>query len=487
MLRFFEFGRVHVLWFVSFFFFLSVSQPGLTRTLPPYEPSQNAWRIFDPLGDGDTDGNQTQALRSIGQFGQVLSRALLRRRTDTPIQRFLENYRESFNTLSFSELYELEEVPWTEGDRGRKELYFRGQSRNDRYHLVHDTGLRNPAEMGGSSHLITIQPQSEGFVLRNERWTNVGPINEKRLHEVFRRFLAYFDFEKRGLSARDERLKTYDRLTENSHPKLREVLDPHLTVRQLGSVDRDAEGRKVNRVKIVVRLRKESFRDDYPDLYELIDDFLEPSGLRVTLKTREGDRLMQYEREGLTWTGTFATRRGLLLPVDPETGAVAGSGRTPLEARRSGFRGTISSWIHLYGMRFGMDGFTFTGRYDSDQLTWRAAERPALDLPLGFNLILSPFVSPFLEYLENGEDGRGILFREEFRKTEDGAVRVENFRLPLKNSPFLTFLMKLNSFSLQPFDGASRKDAEQFGQLVAEALKEDFGRELRRSGQPVGN
>ncbi len=481
MLKFTKFRMDLVLPALLFLFLFSLPRTGFTRTAPQHESVRNPWSILDPLANGDTSDKHLKAMQVAGQYGQTMSRALLNRNTDTAIQRFLQNYRESFNTLSFSELYELEEVPWSRGEEGQKELYFRGYSRNGKYHLVHDTGLQEPTETGGSSHLISIQSHQNGFVLRNKRLMNMGPLDEQAMHDIFRRFLQYFDFEKHGLHSKKERLKRYERLTKESHPHLREVLDQHLNVHRLGSVDRHSEGRNLNRVKIVVSLRKKSFWDNYPNLYKLIDDFLEPSGLRVTLKTSEGNRLMQYERDGLTWTGTFATRNGLLLPVDPETGEVTGPGRTPLEARKRGFRGTISSWIHLYGMRFGMEEFTFTGRYDEGRLTWRVAERPTMDLPFGFNVMLSPFISPFLDYLEHGENGNGILFREEFRDTEKGVLRIENFRLPLKNSPFLTFLMKLNSFSLQPFDKASRKDAERFGREITKAIRKDFRRELRKS------
>jgi hypothetical protein len=467
--------------FLASWFTLSGAVPGVARTVPRNTPSTNPWTILDPFDPGDTPANHRHALRKAGRFGNALSKGLFHRRTDTPIHRFLKNYRESFNTLNFSELYELEEVPWTKGQQGRKELYFEGLVQNGWYYLVHDTSLRQPSGTGESSHLISIQPRDRGFVLRNERWTNVGPLDEKTLHDVFYRFLRFFDFAERGLTRKDERLEAYDRFTKRSHPHLRDLLDRHLTVHSLGSVDRDSRGQKLNRVKIRVTLEKESFRGEYPELYEVIDDFLEPSGLRVTLKTPDGDRLMQHERDGLTWTGRFATRRGKLVPVDTETGEVTGPGRTPLEARKDGFKGTISSWIHLYGMRFGMEGFTFTGRYNDGNLAWRAAERPALDLPIGFNFILSPFVSPFLEYLENGENGNGISFREGFRETDEGVVRVEKLRLPLKNSAFLTFLMKLNSFTLQPFDEESEAELERFGQSVASAVRKDYRRELRQA------
>lgn len=439
---------------------------------------ENPWRILAPLASDGSDSPHRQGMKRAARLADPVSKVLFRRRMDTPVRRFFRNYRRSFSNLDFGSLYELEDVPWGEGKRGRKELYFRGGPTNGRYRLERDTRLIRPGRPGYSSHLFSILPQGSGFLLENRRRINLSSLTERSLHEGIRRFLVFMDFAARGLTDRKRRRDAYESYVRRGFPNLSALLDRHFTVRSLGTVDTAPSGRTVNRVEVSVRARKDSFFEEYPEIHRLLEDLLEPTDIRVTFSDTAGDRIFEYERDGVTWTTRYATRGGRLYPVDPETGAVLEDGIEPLEARRSGLRVRVSGGVNLLGMRFGMEDFRARGRYEDGTMTWHPTDRPTLDLPAGFHLILSPFIDPFLDYLYNGEDGRGVRYREGFRSTESGVVRWEDVRLPLKDSPIVTFFLKLNLITLEAYDEASRGELDEFGWSVSEALRKDFRAEL---------
>lgn len=465
--------------------FLSVSgfHPSFAET------AGNPWKVFKPLGETsqDTKIQYENALERTGEIAEPLRKALFYRRMDTPLERFFKSYRESFSTLDFSSLYELEDVPWSSGQDGHKTMVFEGYEEDGFYRLEKADTLSLPVETGESYSSVDLKPQENGFLLRNRRYINFGPLDEVSLHEIFQRYAKYLNLTKFGSEGNDfDPKKVYGKSVRKYFPNLVDFLKNHLRVKSIGSIGSDEDGNPVTRIKFRIELDPESFREEHPEFYRLCRNFLQPSGLKVEITDRKDRRLFKYRRDGLVWTQQFATRDGKLFPYDRESGTIVNNGKTPIKIRRTDMDGEVSTWVNLYGMRFGMTDFEFTSEYEDGMVTWTYDEAPEIDLPFGFNLILSPFIQPFLEYLRTGENGQGIYFKEGFQESQYGTIGRNRLKLPLKDSPFVTFILKLNSLTWQPFDESARKDLDKFGRKISERIREDFQKEWSRLG-PVSD
>jgi hypothetical protein len=443
--------------------------------------AENPWIVLKPYTSSDSDSPLLSGMERIAPLTDAIGKALFRRRADTTLKRFLNEYHHSFSTLDFSGLYSLEDVPWKRSEKGAKQLFFHGIEQDSFYALKESSGLTVPRGPGHSSLAIAINSQKKGYLLRNRRVVNVDHVTERDLYRGIRNYLKLFDLTRIQKKSPTEPLKPhYVRIFRNHLPETVDFLKQYFSVKSIGKVEQTAGTEALAKIDFVVEADPEAFRNTYPEFHRLLINMVQPSGLRINLKDSRGNRILRYERDGLRWRTRYTTRNGRFVPIDPKTGEPAGYTLSPLDVRRSSLRSSLELWMYLYGMRFGTEQFQFRSRYEDGSVTWRMKGRPRVDLPFGFSLVLSPFIDPFLNYLKTGENGVGIRYREGFSRSKSGWVHRVDFRLPLKDSPFVTFLLKLSSMTWQPFDEAARRDMDRFGRNLVERLQRDYVRELNR-------
>lgn len=448
--------------------------PGVAASAEPAElPS--AWSVVEPLEQAGTTAAGESS--PVATFGSMLNKALLHRKSDTSLHRFFNRYTEGFSNLNLSSLYYNENIDWETVGTDAKRIRYRGEPRDAVFRFTTE-GVTEPLRKTGSSTTqITIRSLEDAFRLSTYRRVNVGPLDERTTMTMIRRILEFLDFNRRaGSLEKKELLRLYTDRINRDLPALSGYIEKFVDFKTVGS---PGDSTAPSAVNLTYTIDGGAFAQHYPEFHRVYHETLLPSGLSVTVQDSSGRRLFNYTRDGKKVSWKFHTREGRIVPHE-DGRPLSDTGYTPAQLRKMTLVSRTSSWMTIFGLYFGMDEMTFRSSYENGEVTWRLTEAPGLNLPWGIRLLLSPFLSPFLNYLETGNQGGGLTYTESFRRKRGTVFHVERLKLPLKDSPIIPFMLKLYNLAWSPLNEAAWEDLKNLGRNLSSRFQEDYRRYRKR-------
>lgn len=465
-------------------------------------PSVGFWRVLLPLGGSPGVDQAPQAFQQAERLGGVLGKILLHRKMDPELAEALGIILRRSQDLDLKGLYAHQALPWREGPGGQRSLAYQGRVEGKGYYLSlisRPPSLLAPGDMVSKLALSPLGPRPQrvegdsfrsgdslasrrGFLLQFEHDLHTGPLGIAEEMAMGEGLLSLLDASPQSSLADGQGPREaasgglyLKELFRISFPHLTSLFGRYLKVADVAQVYRDPLlDEPVTRMDLMIRVREEILRRHYPYFYQAYEKLIHSSASVLQVKDSSGHLVGEVVRDGGQLSVRFLTRRGLLYPADGRWQVADPRGLSIHRLRQLPHVIELSAWLRVLGMKVGMQRLSFRNAYRDGISTWSLSEVPELILPWGIKQLFSPFLRPFLEYLRSGEDGRGLTYQLAFRPAGEGYVHQARLSLPLRDSPLLSFLLRLGGdlgHSLSP------QAQQELHRLLAEtirALSQDY-------------
>ncbi|MGH9390927.1 MAG: hypothetical protein ACRD1Z_15025 [Vicinamibacteria bacterium] len=240
-------------------------------------------------------------------------------------------------------------------------------------------------------------------------------------------------------------------------------------------------------VDLRLAVDEKALGERYPHVAKAFRKILAPLRLNLAISDLSGARMSDLAWKDSALEFRAAAARGSLYRADRAWEKVEGPPVSLSRVAAGAHTVTFDLSVAALGMRAGVEDMIFRVEFESQGKARRLGNYhsrldgvPRMKIPVALRPLASLVLGDFLEVLRYGDGGSGIDYRVRYAVASppprgvSGNIQSIQFRLPLKNSPILSLLLRMGRAIRGSVDRETRAEFRDLLGEIAAALDHDY-------------